>query len=59
MSVLQQGTDGKFTVTIPKHLVKAKAFKRGDVIGFAVVDDINRPQPGDIFLRRDAAAAKR
>jgi hypothetical protein len=55
MSILQQGSDGKYTVTVPKSFVVAKSWQKGDDIGFAIVDEINRPQPGDIFIRRNAA----
>lgn len=53
MSVLQQGSDGKFTVTVPKSFVTAKGWNKGDDIGFVIVDEINRPLHGDIFLRRN------
>jgi bifunctional DNA-binding transcriptional regulator/antitoxin component of YhaV-PrlF toxin-antitoxin module len=54
MSILQEGSDGKYTVTVPKPFVIAKNWRKGDDIGFAIVDELNRPQPGDIFLRRNA-----
>ncbi|MBP2029758.1 hypothetical protein J2755_000678 [Methanohalophilus levihalophilus] len=55
MPILQQGSDGKFTVTVPKSFVVAKNWKKGDKIGFSIVDEINRPQPGDIYIRRNAS----
>lgn len=53
MPKLQHGNDGKYTLTVPKDLVDAKQWKAGDDIGFAIVDEINRPIPGDIFLRKN------
>lgn len=55
MTKLQHGPDGKYTVTVPKNFVTAKGWSKGDDIGFVITDDINRPIPGDIFLRRSAA----
>lgn len=54
MSKLQKGTDGKFTLTVPKPFVTAKDWNKGDEIGFVIVDEYNRPAPGDIYLRRNA-----
>lgn len=54
MSRLQYGNDGKYTLTVPKPFVDAKSWQKGDDIGFVIVDEINRPLPGDIFLRRNA-----
>lgn len=51
MSKLQEGPDGRFTLTIDKDIVRAKRWKKGDVIGLAIVD--NREiyaSPGDILL---------
>lgn len=54
MPKLQYGSDGKFTITIPKDIVESKGWKAGDDIGFPIVDnEANRPLTGDIFLRKN------
>ncbi|MDD5614901.1 MAG: hypothetical protein PHH85_01715 [Candidatus Methanoperedens sp.] len=54
MVKIQLGNDGRFNVTIPKDIVDGKAWKKGDELGFCIVDhEINRPVPGDIFLRKN------
>lgn len=53
MPKLQQGPDGRYTITVPRDLVDSKQWHKGDELGFAIVDEINRPMPGDIFLRRN------
>ncbi len=56
MPKLQLGTDGKYILTVPKSFVLAKGWKKGDNIGFAIVDNINGPLQGDIYLRRSKTA---
>ena len=51
MPKLQELPDGHFIITVPKDIVKGKNWKKRTDIGFAIVDEINRPIPGDIFLR--------
>ncbi len=58
MPTLQLGSDGKYILTIPKTYVIGKGWKKGDIIAVAIVDEINRPQPGDLFLRRDATRSR-
>jgi hypothetical protein len=54
MPRIQKGTDGCFRITIPKKVVEGKAWDKGNEIGFCIVDqEINRPIPGDIFLRKN------
>lgn len=54
MSKLQEEPDGTYRLTVPKDLVKGKGWTKGSEIGFAIVDsELNRPLPGDIFLRRN------
>lgn len=53
MPKIQHGSDGKFTITIPKDIVESKGWKAGDDIGFPIVDEFNRALPGDIFLRKN------
>jgi hypothetical protein len=40
-------------ITVPMDIVEGKGWKKGDDIGFCIVDEINRPLPGDIFLRKN------
>ena len=56
MPKLQLGTDGKYSLTVSKYIVKDKGWKKGGNIGFAIVDNINRPLQGDIYLRRSKTA---
>ncbi len=51
MSKLQEGPDGRFTLTIDRDIVRAQRWKKGDEIGFAIVDNkqIFAAQ-GDILL---------
>ena len=53
MSKLQEEPDGTFRLTIPKDIVKGKNWNKGADIGFCIVDEINRPLHGDIFLRKN------
>jgi bifunctional DNA-binding transcriptional regulator/antitoxin component of YhaV-PrlF toxin-antitoxin module len=54
MPILQELADGSFRVTVPKAIAKGKNWKGGDELGFCVVDqEINRPLPGDIYIRRN------
>lgn len=53
MSKIQEEEDGTFRITIPKEIVRGKNWQKGYDIGFAIVDEINRPLPGDIFLRKN------
>jgi len=53
MSKIQEEIDGSFRITIPKDIVKAKSWQKGNEIGFVIVDEINRPLHGDIFLRKN------
>ncbi len=53
MPKLQYGPDGHFTITVPMDIVQGKLWKKGDDIGFCIVDEINRPLSGDIFLRKN------
>jgi hypothetical protein len=53
MSKLQQEPDGTHRITVPMDIVNGKGWKKGADIGFCIVDDINRPQQGDIFLRKN------
>lgn len=53
MPKLQELPDGTFKITVPKDIAGGKGWKKGDDIGFAIVDDINRPLQGDIFLRKN------
>lgn len=53
MPKLQELPDATFKITIPKDIVVGKGWKKGDDIGFVIVDDINRPLQGDIFLRKN------
>lgn len=53
MPIIQEGPDGVRKVTIPKDLAVAKNWKKGDEIGFCIVDETNRPLQGDIFLRKN------
>lgn len=53
MPKIQLGNDGRFNVTIPSDIVKGKVWKKGDELGFCIVDEINRPSAGDIFLRKN------
>lgn len=51
MPKLQELPDGHYIITVPKDIVTAKNWKKRADIGFAIVDEINRPLAGDIFLR--------
>jgi hypothetical protein len=54
MPRIQEGPDGTFRITIPKDIALGKAWGKGSEIGFCIVDqEINRPLPGDIFLRKN------
>lgn len=50
---LQEGPDGTHRITVPKDIVRGKNWKKQDDIGFCIVDEINRPLSGDIFLRKN------
>lgn len=56
MVKIQESADGVKKVTIPADIADAKMWKKGDDIGFVIVDEINRPLPGDIFLRRNRSS---
>jgi hypothetical protein len=52
MPKLQEEPDGTHRITVPLDIVRGKGWKKGMDIGFCIVDnEINRPLPGDIFLR--------
>lgn len=53
MTKLQQLPDGHFIITVPKDIVVGKDWKKGNEIGFAIVDEVNRPLAGDIYLRKN------
>ncbi|HHT9139083.1 MAG TPA: hypothetical protein ACFYEK_17800 [Candidatus Wunengus sp. YC60] len=53
MPKIQQGIDGARKITIPSDIAEGKNWKKGDDIGFVIVDEINRPQFGDIYLRKN------
>jgi hypothetical protein len=53
MPKIQHGPDGRFSVTIPSDIVEGKRWQKGDELGFCIVDEINRPLPGDIYLRKN------
>jgi hypothetical protein len=53
MAKLQQTPNGNFVVTVDKDIVEGKGWKKGDELGFCIVDEFNRPIPGDIFLRKN------
>lgn len=54
MTKLQEEPDGTFRITVPKDIVEGKGWKKGAQLGFCIADnEINRPLPGDIFLRRN------
>lgn len=53
MPYLQEGPDGVYRLVVPRKLVQGKGWKKRDDIGFAIVDEINRPLAGDIFLRKN------
>lgn len=52
MSKIQEH-NGQHVLTVPKDILDGKQWKKGNEIGFVIVDDINRPVPGDIFLRKN------
>jgi hypothetical protein len=53
MPKLQKEPDGTHKITVPMDIVRGKGWIKGAELGFCIVDDFNRPQPGDIFLRRN------
>jgi len=53
MPKIQLLPDRHFMVTIPMDIVNGKMWRKGDDIGFCIVDEFNRPLPGDIFLRKN------
>lgn len=53
MPKLQELPDGHYIITVPKDIVAGKSWNKGADIGFAIVDEFNRPLPGDIFLRKN------
>ncbi len=53
MPKIQEGPDGVHRITIPSDIVRGKGWKKGDDIGYVIVDEFNRPVPGDIFLRKN------
>ena len=53
MPKLQEEPDGSYRITVPMDIVRGKNWMKGVDIGFAIVDEINRPLPGDIFLRKN------
>jgi hypothetical protein len=53
MSKIQQSQDGVRKITIPADIAEAKNWIKGNDIGFVIVDEFNRPLPGDIFLRNN------
>lgn len=52
MVLLQEGTDGKYTLTIPKRIVELKGWQKGDNIEFFLVDHGLPAQIGDIVIRK-------
>ncbi len=56
MPSIQEGTDGKLTVTIPKKLAVAKKWGKGDIVDFCIVDELNRAYPGDLIIKKVRAA---
>jgi hypothetical protein len=50
---IQEQLDGVHRITIPHDIVRGKNWKKHDDIGFCIVDEFNRPNPGDIFLRKN------
>jgi hypothetical protein len=53
MPKLQIEPDGTHRITVPMDIVRGKNWQKGADIGFCIVDEINRPLPGDIFLRKN------
>ena len=51
MPRLQKGPEGRYLSTIPKKLVEAKGWKKGDDIAFLVVGPNIAPRDGDIIMR--------
>ncbi len=56
MPKIQEGPDGVKKITIPSDIATGKNWKKGDDLGFVIVDEINRPLAGDIFLRKNRSS---
>ena len=51
MPKLQELPDGSYKITVPKDIVQAKRWKKGDELGFAITDNKTVfAVPGDILL---------
>jgi len=48
-----QESGGCLKITVPSDIAEGKGWKKGTDLGFVIVDDINRPLPGDIYLRKN------
>lgn len=55
MPRLQRGPEGRFLSTIPKKLVEAKGWNKGDDLAFLIVGPNTMPRDGDIIVRPSGA----
>lgn len=51
MPRLQRGPEGRYLMTIPMQLVKAKQWNKGDEIACLIVGPNVMPREGDVILR--------
>ncbi len=59
MPKLQELPDGTYKITVPKDIADGKHWKKGDDLGFAIVDNKTVfATPGDIVLIWNRPASK-
>lgn len=51
MPRLQYGKEGRYLTTIPKKLVEAKGWNKGDDMAFMIVGPNTTPREGDVIIR--------
>jgi hypothetical protein len=56
---LQKGPEGRYLMTIPKKLVEAKGWEKGNDMACMIVGPNVMPRDGDVILRPTGAFIKR